>query len=127
MKQELPNATAQRRQLGLLLIAAPTTILLSLFAYRFATTPSSEIVNEIQDALKASRRSGRKLIDYENERDGDYSYVAIHESNGRHKSYKDVPITDFSSFDAYTSPGILTNGCNLTVVVMDSRLPEADI
>ena len=54
-----------------------------------------------------------------------YDYDSIYFSFGSHKSYEDVRLFDFKSFDTYTSPGVRNNGCRLTVVVVDPRPPTS--
>jgi hypothetical protein len=53
-------------------------------------------------------------------------YEAIYKSNGKHESYQDVRITEFSTFGHYTLSQILRNGCSLTTLVMDPRIPMAN-
>jgi hypothetical protein len=54
-----------------------------------------------------------------------YDYDSIYRSFGSHKSYEDVRLFEFKSFDTYTSPGVRNNGCRLTVVVVDPRPPTS--
>ncbi len=52
-----------------------------------------------------------------------YDYDYIYSSLETHESYKNLRLFHFESFDNYTSPDVLNNGCHLTVVVVDPRLP----
>ena len=54
-----------------------------------------------------------------------YDYDSIYRSFGSHKSYEDVRLFEFKSFDTYTSPGVWKNGCRLTVVVVDPQPPTS--
>ena len=54
-----------------------------------------------------------------------HDYDSIYRSFRSHKSYEDVRLFEFKSFDAYTSPGVRNNGCRLTVVVVDPRPPTS--
>jgi hypothetical protein len=58
--------------------------------------------------------------------DNIHYYDYIHKSNGKHESYQDIRITEFSTFVRYTSSHILQNGCSLTTLVMDPRIPMAN-
>eukprot|EP00590_Aulacoseira_subarctica_P009004 CAMPEP_0172437670 /NCGR_PEP_ID=MMETSP1064-20121228/72387_1 /TAXON_ID=202472 /ORGANISM="Aulacoseira subarctica , Strain CCAP 1002/5" /LENGTH=264 /DNA_ID=CAMNT_0013186169 /DNA_START=274 /DNA_END=1065 /DNA_ORIENTATION=- len=62
----------------------------------------------------------------ERRRQLEYDYDAILKKGSKHESYKDKYITDFSSFDSYTSPDVLRYGCNLTTVILEPRMPTAD-
>ncbi len=50
-------------------------------------------------------------------------YDAIYDSFGTHGSYMDRRLFNFTSFYNYTSPRVLNNGCNLTVIIVDPRPP----
>jgi hypothetical protein len=52
-----------------------------------------------------------------------YDYDSIYNSFGSHSSYMDRRLFNFISFDNYTSSKVLSNGCPLTVVIVDPRPP----
>ena len=54
-----------------------------------------------------------------------YNYDSIYASNGAHESYRDRRLAEFSSFAAYTNSAVVQDGCRLTTVIMDPRIPEA--
>jgi hypothetical protein len=56
----------------------------------------------------------------------DYDYDAIRESDGKHESYEERYISDFTTFHNYTSTDVLRYGCNLTTVLVEPRLPTSD-
>jgi len=94
-----------------------------------------------EHGLRYKKSLSQKIIDYGAEKpqrnifgldtpqlhSGPYDYDNIYKSNGTHESYQDRRIRNFSSFDVYTSPQILKNGCALTVVITDPRIPLANI
>ena len=54
-----------------------------------------------------------------------YDYDAIFNSSGTHESYMDRRLFEFMTFGNYTSPDVLSNGCRLTVVIVDPRPPAS--
>lgn len=53
----------------------------------------------------------------------DYDYDEIFVSFSAHSSYKDKRLFSFTSFANYTSDTVATYGCNLTVALIDPRVP----
>jgi hypothetical protein len=54
--------------------------------------------------------------------EANYNYDDIYNSSGSHNSYDDIRISEFGTFDNYTSPRV-RGGCFLTVVIVDPRTP----
>jgi len=52
-----------------------------------------------------------------------YDYDAIYSSNGKHLSYN-IEDSQIQISNTYTSSDILERGCDLTVVLMDPRIPS---
>ena len=107
------NAVTTKRRSGLIILVA-TAILLS-------------ILSTWQKSVSThSYRERRKLIEHANDRQFvNYDYESIHQTKGKHETYKDMRIFEFSSFSGYKSPKVQTHGCNLTAILMDPRLPES--
>jgi hypothetical protein len=59
----------------------------------------------------------------DNDNNTTYDYDSIYNSFGSHSSYMDRRLFNFTSFDNYTSTEVLSNGCPLTVVIVDPRPP----
>ena len=97
-----------------------------------AKEEASEHGNVRKTNDKAEEKKQRKMTTEErilaakNRMSKDYDYDAIRESNGKHESYQEQYMFDFSTFDKYTSPDVLQFGCNLTTVLVEPRLPTAD-
>ncbi len=67
-----------------------------------------------------------RILAAKNRMSKDYDYDEIRGSDGKHESYQEQYMFDFSTFDKYTSPDVLQFGCNLTTVLVEPRLPTAD-
>eukprot|EP00590_Aulacoseira_subarctica_P009972 CAMPEP_0172419290 /NCGR_PEP_ID=MMETSP1064-20121228/5737_1 /TAXON_ID=202472 /ORGANISM="Aulacoseira subarctica , Strain CCAP 1002/5" /LENGTH=423 /DNA_ID=CAMNT_0013158709 /DNA_START=161 /DNA_END=1432 /DNA_ORIENTATION=- len=53
----------------------------------------------------------------------EYDYDEIFASSSDHESYKDKRLFNFTSFANYTSSNVAMYGCNLTVTLIDNRVP----
>jgi hypothetical protein len=115
----------RRRELLLLLLAGIVMV------YYVITLPDLESMTVVwkedegayDESIAAASITNDHTTNNNTTNNTTYDYDSIYNSFGSHSSYMDRRLFNFTSFDNYTSTEVLSNGCPLTVVIVDPRPP----